>query len=51
VSAEQAPGPRDFETFFTCAYGRILAQVIMLCGSREDAEDVTQEAFLEAYRA
>jgi len=51
VSAEQAPGPRDFETFFACAYGRVLAQVIMLCGSREDAEDVTQEAFLEAYRA
>lgn len=51
MSIEQAPGPRDFETFFACAYGRVLAQVIMLCGSREDAEDVTQEAFLEAYRA
>ncbi|MEW1826864.1 sigma factor [Streptomyces sp. NPDC088196] len=23
----------------------------MLCGSREDAEDVTQEAFLEAFRS
>ncbi|MFI6463356.1 RNA polymerase sigma factor [Streptomyces sp. NPDC050528] len=51
MSAEQALGQRDFETFFTCAYGRVLAQVIMLCGSREDAEDVTQEAFLEAYRS
>ena len=51
MSAEQAVGQRDFETFFSCAYGRVLAQVIMLCGSREDAEDVTQEAFLEAYRA
>lgn len=41
MSAQQALGQRDFETFFTCAYGRVLAQVIMLCGSREDAEDVT----------
>ncbi|MFJ5307551.1 RNA polymerase sigma factor [Streptomyces sp. NPDC088350] len=51
MSAEQAVGQRDFETFFASAYGRVLAQVIMLCGSREDAEDVVQEAFLEAYRA
>ncbi|WP_369032447.1 RNA polymerase sigma factor [Streptomyces adonidis] len=51
MSAEQAVRPRDFETFFSGAYGRVLAQVIMLCGSREDAEDVVQEAFLEAYRA
>lgn len=51
MSAEQAVEQRDFETFFSCAYERVLAQVIMLCGSREDAEDVTQEAFLEAYRA
>lgn len=51
MSAEQAVGQRDFETFFSGAYARVLAQVIMLCGSREDAEDVTQEAFLEAYRA
>ncbi|MBK3573232.1 sigma-70 family RNA polymerase sigma factor [Streptomyces sp. MBT65] len=48
---EQAVGQREFEDFFAGAYGRVLAQVIMLCGSREDAEDVTQEAFLEAYRA
>ncbi|MFJ9241561.1 RNA polymerase sigma factor [Streptomyces sp. NPDC101776] len=48
---ELAVGQRDFEDFFAGAYGRVLAQVIMLCGSREDAEDVTQEAFLEAYRA
>ncbi|MFK0279783.1 RNA polymerase sigma factor [Streptomyces sp. NPDC090499] len=51
MSAEQALEQRDFEDFFACAYERVLAQVIMLCGSREDAEDVTQEAFLEAYRA
>ncbi|MEV0170408.1 sigma-70 family RNA polymerase sigma factor [Streptomyces sp. NPDC050803] len=52
MSAEPAVlRPRDFETFFSGAYARVLAQVIMLCGSREDAEDVTQEAFVEAYRA
>lgn len=43
--------PRDFESFFSSAYTRVLAQMIMLCGSREDAEDLTQDAFFEAYRA
>jgi len=43
--------PRDFETFFGYAYPSVLAQAIMLCGNREDAEDATQEAFVEAYRA
>lgn len=41
---------RDFETFFGYAYSSVLAQAIMLCGNREDAEDATQEAFVEAYR-
>ncbi|MFE7566086.1 RNA polymerase sigma factor [Streptomyces sp. NPDC057539] len=51
MSTEPAVRPRDFETFFSGSYPRVLAQVIMLCGSRADAEDVTQEAFVEAYRA
>ncbi|MFE4539060.1 RNA polymerase sigma factor [Streptomyces scopuliridis] len=51
MSTEPAVRPRDFETFFSGSYARIVAQVIMLCGSRADAEDVTQEAFVEAYRA
>ncbi|WP_309061284.1 sigma-70 family RNA polymerase sigma factor [Streptomyces sp.] len=51
MNAEAAVRPRDFETFFSGTYPRVLAQVIVLCGSREDAEDVTQEAFVEAYRA
>jgi RNA polymerase sigma-70 factor (ECF subfamily) len=51
VSAREAVRARDFETFFACAYGRVLAQTIMVCGNREDAEDVTQEAFVEAFRA
>ncbi|WP_445394726.1 RNA polymerase sigma factor [Streptomyces sp. LE64] len=42
---------RDFESFFAGAYARVLAQLIALCGNREDAEDVAQEAFVEAYRA
>ncbi|MEV7866403.1 sigma-70 family RNA polymerase sigma factor [Streptomyces sp. NPDC088124] len=50
MSTEPAMRPRDFETFFSGSYTRILAQVIMVCGSRADAEDVTQEAFVEAYR-
>lgn len=51
MSAEAVRGPRDFATFFECAYPRILAQAIILCGSREDAEDAVQEAFVEAYRS
>jgi RNA polymerase sigma-70 factor (ECF subfamily) len=51
VSAEPAAQPRDFESFFAAAYSRILAQAIMLCGNREDAEDATQEGFVESYRA
>jgi RNA polymerase sigma-70 factor (ECF subfamily) len=50
VSAEPAARPRDFEAFFAHTYYRTLAQAIMLCGNREDAEDATQEAFVEAYR-
>jgi RNA polymerase sigma factor (sigma-70 family) len=51
VSAQPAAGRRDFDAFFSSAYSRILAQAIMLCGNREDAEDATQEAFLSAYQA
>ncbi|RIV39191.1 RNA polymerase sigma factor [Micromonospora radicis] len=41
---------RDFAGFFAYAYSGVLAQAIMLCGDRADAEDATQEAFVEAYR-
>ncbi|MFF9900064.1 RNA polymerase sigma factor [Streptomyces longispororuber] len=51
MSAERAVPQRDFEAFFSHSYARVLTQVIMLSGNREDAEDATQEAFLEAYRA
>ncbi|TCB96837.1 sigma-70 family RNA polymerase sigma factor [Micromonospora zingiberis] len=44
-------GPRpDFAEFFAYAYPAVLTQAIMLCGDRADAEDATQEAFVEAYR-
>lgn len=51
VGTGPAGGPRDFEAFFAGTYSQVLAQAIMLCGNREDAEDATQEAFVEAYRA
>ena len=50
MNAEQAGRERDFATFFACTYSSILAQAIMLSGDRTDAEDATQEAFVEAYR-
>jgi RNA polymerase sigma-70 factor (ECF subfamily) len=51
VNAGPAVRPRDFDTFFSCSYDRLLAQLVMVCGSREDAEDAAQEAYVEAYRA
>ncbi|MFV2103549.1 RNA polymerase sigma factor [Micromonospora sp. LOL_024] len=50
MNAESAGHRRDFTTFFAGTYSAILAQAIMLCGDRADAEDATQEAFVEAYR-
>ncbi|WP_433533250.1 sigma-70 family RNA polymerase sigma factor [Micromonospora sp. CA-263727] len=50
MNAEPAGRQRDFATFFACTYPSMLAQAIMLCGDRADAEDATQEAFVEAYR-
>ncbi|MYU22360.1 sigma-70 family RNA polymerase sigma factor [Streptomyces sp. SID8352] len=50
VTAGPAVRPRDFETFFAASHGGLLARLIMLSGSREDAEDALQESFVEAYR-
>ncbi|GIJ80211.1 RNA polymerase sigma factor, sigma-70 family [Micromonospora phaseoli] len=50
MNAEPVGRQRDFTTFFACTYSSTLAQAIMLCGDRADAEDATQEAFVEAYR-
>jgi RNA polymerase sigma-70 factor, ECF subfamily len=38
----------DFEAFYQASYGRILATIAALLGSRPEAEDVTQEAFARA---
>ncbi|GLF99582.1 RNA polymerase sigma factor [Streptomyces yaizuensis] len=51
MNGEPVARTRDFETFFSCSHPRLLAQAIMLCGNREDAEDAVQEGFAEAYRA
>ncbi|EFG04137.1 RNA polymerase sigma factor [Streptomyces clavuligerus] len=51
MNPEPVGRARDFETFFAGAQPRLLAQAIMLCGHREDAEDAVQEGFAEAYRA
>ncbi|MEZ7007574.1 RNA polymerase sigma factor [Streptomyces sp. AD55] len=50
MTAEPALWARDFETFFAESHARLLARLIMVSGSLEDAEDVLQEAFVEAYR-
>jgi len=38
----------DFREFYEASYGRTLAMVAALVGSRAEAEDVTQEAFARA---
>lgn len=45
-------GDRDAFTEIVTRYeGAIFARMMRLCGNREDAEDMTQEAFLRAFRA
>jgi RNA polymerase sigma-70 factor, ECF subfamily len=41
---------RDFEAFYTAAYGRLVGQLLVVTGSLQEAEDVVQEAFVRAYR-
>ena len=38
----------DFERFYAAAFGRIAGQLFVVTGDRQDAEDVTQEAFARA---
>jgi RNA polymerase sigma-70 factor (ECF subfamily) len=40
----------DFEAFFVRDYKAVLALAFVLCGNRTVAEDLTQDAFLSAYR-
>ncbi|MFO7299638.1 MAG: sigma-70 family RNA polymerase sigma factor [Actinomycetes bacterium] len=40
----------SFESFFGREYRRVLGLAFVLCGNRVAAEDLTQEAFLHAFR-
>lgn len=40
--------PADFREFYQANYGRMVALITALTGSRAEAEDVTQEAFARA---
>ncbi len=50
--ASLRPGSEaDFARLYTGSWGRVVASLLALTGSREDAEDCAQEAFERAYRA
>lgn len=38
----------DFEEFYLASYGRVKAVVLAILGNRDEADDVTQEAFARA---
>jgi RNA polymerase sigma-70 factor (ECF subfamily) len=38
----------DFEAFYQASYARLVGQLTVMTGSREDAEDAVQEAFARA---
>jgi RNA polymerase sigma-70 factor, ECF subfamily len=44
------PGPVDFESVYRSEWHRVLGLAIALTGDRGAAEDLTQEAFVAAYR-
>ena len=39
-----------FESFFATEYGRVVGLAFVLCGQRAVAEEVAQDAFVQAYR-
>ena len=39
-----------FESFFAAEYGRVVGLAFVLCGRRAVAEEVAQDAFVQAYR-
>lgn len=47
-AAKDGRAPVDFDAFFTAHRPALLARAVMLCGSRQDAEDAVQDAFLAA---
>jgi RNA polymerase sigma-70 factor (ECF subfamily) len=40
--------PEQFDSFYAAVYPRLLRQFVAITGSRQDAEDVVQEAFARA---
>ena len=47
--ADYAAAP-TFESFFAAEYGRVVGLAFVLCGRRAVAEEVAQDAFVQAYR-
>lgn len=44
-------GPESFDTFYRSQYRPVLGLAIVLTGSKAAAEEITQDAFLAAYRS
>ena len=49
VPADYAPAT-TFESFFAAEYDQVVGLVFVLCGRRVVAEEVAQDAFVQAYR-
>ena len=49
VPVDYAPAP-TFESFFAADYDQVVGLVFVLCGRRAVAEEVAQDAFVQAYR-
>ena len=43
-------GPDLIDELYDASYGRLVVQMLALCGSQADAEDAVQEAFVQALR-
>ena len=51
VTDRSDPVVESFEGFYAREYRQVLAGALALSGSRAEAEDITQEAFVAAYAA
>ena len=49
VQADYVAAP-TFESLFAAEYGRVVGLAFVLCGRRVVAEEVAQDAFVQAYR-
>ena len=49
MPADYAPAP-VFESFFVAEYDQVVGLAFVLCGRRVVAEEVAQDAFVQAYR-